>query len=161
MTCSFHKFKDFFPGTGHYLDVGFEAGKYHAVNFPLDEGIDDETYEQIFVPVMDRIIETFRPEAILMQCGSDSLSGDKLGCFNLSVAGHGKCVSFIKSKNIPLLLVGGGGYTLRNVPRCWTYETSLALGHEIDNKIPDNQYSDYFYPEGTIHTPISNMDNLN
>jgi histone deacetylase 1/2 len=66
MTCSFHKFKDFFPGTGHFNDIGFEAGKYHAVNFPLNEGIDDLTYESIFVPVIDKIMETFKPSAILM-----------------------------------------------------------------------------------------------
>ena len=53
--------------------------------------------------------------------------GDRLGCFNLSVKGHGECVRYVKSFNIPTLLVGGGGYTLRNVPRCWTYETSVLL----------------------------------
>lgn len=36
MTCSFHKFKDYFPGTGHIDDVGKDSGTYHAVNFPLD-----------------------------------------------------------------------------------------------------------------------------
>lgn len=66
------------------------------------------------------------------------MSGDKLGCFNLSISGHGKCVEYIKKTGIPLLLTGGGGYTLRNIPRCWTYETSLALDFPIDNKIPDN-----------------------
>lgn len=30
-------------------------------------------------------------------------------------------------------MVGGGGYTIRNVARCWTYETSLALNVEIAN----------------------------
>lgn len=35
--------------------------------------------------------------------------------------------------NVPLLMVGGGGYTIRNVARCWTYETSLALNVEIAN----------------------------
>lgn len=86
LTCSFHhKYKDFFPGTGDHKDIGFEKGKYHAVNFPLREGIDDLTYEHIFKPVMNGIIESFKPSAILMQCGSDSLSGDKLGCFNLSI----------------------------------------------------------------------------
>jgi histone deacetylase 1/2 len=70
-------------------------------------------------------------------------------------------VEYLKSKKVPLLLVGGGGYTLRNIPRCWTYETSIACEYGLDNKIPENEYSDYFYPEGTIHTPTSNMDNLN
>jgi len=31
--------------------------------------------------------------------------------------------------------MGGGGYTLRNVPRCWTYETSVALGEDLPNGI--------------------------
>jgi len=63
-----------------------------------------------------------------MQCGSDSLSGDRLGCFNLSIKGHGECTSFVKSFGLPLMLLGGGGYTLRNIPRCWTYETALMIG---------------------------------
>lgn len=41
MTCSFHKFKDYFPGTGHLNDVGHGNGLYSAVNFPLSEGLDD------------------------------------------------------------------------------------------------------------------------
>ena len=32
-------------------------------------------------------MEVYRPEAVVMQCGADSLSGDRLGCFNLSVKG--------------------------------------------------------------------------
>lgn len=35
-------------------------------------------------------------------------------------------------------MVGGGGYTLWNIPRCWTYETSIALDIDLDNKIPEN-----------------------
>ena len=62
----------------------------------------------------------FRPEAIVLQCGADSLANDRLGCFNLSIRGHGKCVDFVKSFNIPTLVLGGGGYTVRNVARCWT-----------------------------------------
>jgi len=143
MTCSFHKFKDYFPGTGHIEDIGKDAGLYHAVNFPLDEGLDDESFIYIFKPVINKIIENFRPEAILLQCGADSLAGDRLGCFNLSVKGHGEAARYIKSFNIPTLLLGGGipyinagGYTLRNVPRCWTYETSVILGEELQNEMP-------------------------
>lgn len=87
-----------------------------------------------------------------MQCGGDSLSGDRLGVFNLSIHGHGACVEYIKRKGVPLIITGGGGYTLRNIPRVWTYETSVVLGESIDNKIPDNKYSSYFYPEGLLQT---------
>lgn len=37
----------------------------------------------------------------------------------------------------PVVLLGGGGYTIENVSRCWTYETSVAIGFELDNKIPE------------------------
>ena len=47
--------------------------------------------------------------------------------------GHAKCVEYMKSFNLPLLMLGGGGYTIRNVARCWTYETAVAL----DTDIPD------------------------
>lgn len=30
-----------------------------------------------------------------------------------------ECVEFVKGFKIPLLVLGGGGYTVRNVARCW------------------------------------------
>jgi len=161
MTVSFHKYGDFFPGTGSINDVGADAGKYYAVNYPLNSGADDLTMELAFKPVIKEIIDRFKPEAIQMQCGSDSLCGDKLGLFNISIRGHGECVKYVKSFGIPLVLIGGGGYSLRNVGRCWTYETSIALGHEIPNEIPEHEYSTYYYPANAIHVPVSNQENMN
>ena len=34
------------------------------------------------------------------------------------------------------LVVGGGGYTVKNVARCWTYETSLILNEQLSDDIP-------------------------
>jgi hypothetical protein len=39
-----------------------------------------------------------------------------------------RCLEFVKKFNLPLMVLGGGGYTVRNVARCWTYETGLCLG---------------------------------
>lgn len=50
-----------FPGTGNYTDVGYENGIYRSVNFPLNDGIDDLSYESIFKPTIDRIMEVFNP----------------------------------------------------------------------------------------------------
>ena len=47
-----------------------------------------------------------------------------------------ECVKYVKSFNIPTLVLGGGGYTIRNVARCWTYETSLLLDTDISNELP-------------------------
>lgn len=124
MTVSFHKFGDYFPGTGDVRDVGYADGKYYSLNVPLNDGIDDDSYQSMFKPIMEKVMEVFQPGAIVLQCGADSLSEDRLGCFNLSVKGHAECVRFMRSFNVPLLLVGGGGYTIRNVARCWCYEVS-------------------------------------
>ena len=161
MTVSFHKFGEFFPGTGDLKDIGAGRGKYYSLNFPLRDGIDDSSYEGVFVPVMSKVMEMFQPSAIVLQCGADSLSGDRLGCFNLSLKGHGKCVEFMKKYNLPLMLLGGGGYTIRNVARCWTYETSLALGHEIPDEIPYNDYFEYYGPDFKLHIVPCNMTNQN
>ncbi|ERE73366.1 histone deacetylase 2-like protein [Cricetulus griseus] len=52
MTVSFHKYGEYFPGTGDLLDIGAGKGKYYAVNYPPHDGIDDDSYEAIFKPVM-------------------------------------------------------------------------------------------------------------
>ncbi|VDO99789.1 unnamed protein product [Heligmosomoides polygyrus] len=161
MTVSFHKYGEYFPGTGDLKDIGAEKGKYYALNFPLRDGIDDEAYERIFSPVMRKVMESFQPSAIVLQCGADSLTGDRLGCFNLTLRGHGKCVAFLKKFGVPLMLVGGGGYTIRNVSRCWTYETSVAVDTEIANELPYNDYFEYFGPDFKLHIEKSNMTNQN
>lgn len=161
MTVSFHKFGEYFPGTGDVKDMGAGPGKGYSLNFPLKDGIDDESYRNIFRPIMSKVMEVYQPQAVVLQCGCDSLGGDRLGCFNLSIKGHGDCVSFMKSYNLPLLILGGGGYTIRNVARCWTYETGLLLNQELDNDLPQNEYIGYYAPNFNLHITPSNMENLN
>lgn len=48
-------------------------------------------------------------------------------------SGHAECVRFVQSFGLPLLLLGGGGYTMRNVSRVWAYETGLAVGVELSS----------------------------
>lgn len=106
MTVSFHKYGEYFPGTGDLRDIGAGKGKYYAVNFPMRDGIDDESYGQIFKPIISKVMEMYQPSAVVLQCGADSLSGDRLGCFNLTVKGHAKCVEVVKTFNLPLLMLG-------------------------------------------------------
>ncbi|SAM05649.1 hypothetical protein [Absidia glauca] len=161
MTVSFHKYGEFFPGTGELKDVGVGKGKYYSVNFPLRDGIDDDSYKSVFEPVIDKVIEWYRPSAIVLQCGGDSLSGDKLGCFNLSMKGHANCVRYVKKFNLPTLVLGGGGYTMRNVARAWAYETGVVVGEEIGPEMPYNDYYEYFGPDHQLDVRSSNMENMN
>jgi histone deacetylase 1/2 len=135
MTLSFHKFGEYFPGTGDVKDKGFGAGENYAINCPLHDGMDDASFLFMFKPIVAKIMEVYAPGAVVLQCGADSLSGDRLGCFNLSLQGHAECVAFVRSFSIPMLVLGGGGYTLGNVPRCWTYETAVLLDTKVDVRL--------------------------
>lgn len=101
----------FLSGAGDMYEIGAECGRYYSVNVPLKEGIDDQSYLQVFKPVIQVIqffsfrfsfnqspvlfniaqyvMEFYQPTAIVLQCGADSLANDRLGCFNLSTKGHG------------------------------------------------------------------------
>ncbi|KAK8215743.1 histone deacetylase 3 [Phyllosticta capitalensis] len=140
MTLSYHKYGEFFPGTGGPDDTGpkgyTEPGAYFSLNVPLEDGIDDKDYEWLFRRITGKTIEVYRPEVIVLQCGADSLGGDRLGKFNLNIKAHGKCVEFVKSHNLPILILGGGGYTPRNVARTWCHETALCVGATLHDELP-------------------------
>jgi len=138
MTCSFHQTGDFFPGkhnterqrngpnsqtfvctgTGAIDDIGQGPGLGCSVNVPLWEGLDDASFTQIFKPVIEKIMQVYQPNAVVMCCGADSIVGDRLGVWNLSLHGHAMAVDYVKSFGLPVILLGGGGYTPRNVARC-------------------------------------------
>ncbi|CAI5755561.1 unnamed protein product [Candida verbasci] len=161
MTCSFHKFGEFFPGTGYLTDTGIGKGKYHSVNIPLRDGIDDASYKSIFEPIICKIIEWYQPSAIVLQCGGDSLSGDRLGPFNLSMRGHANCVNFVRSFGLPMMVLGGGGYTIRNVARTWAFETGICNGEILSKELPYNGYYEYYAPTYELDVRSSNMNNAN
>lgn len=157
MTVSFHKYTgDFFPGTGKLDDNGAGLGKHFCLNVPLQDGITDEMYLSVFKTVIGDTVTTFQPSCILLQCGADSLGLDRLGAFNLSIAAHGECVNFVRKFNVPLLVVGGGGYTVKNVSRCWTYETAVLVGAELADEVPATVYDAFFQDSAwKLHPPLT------
>ncbi|KAK9939123.1 hypothetical protein M0R45_015831 [Rubus argutus] len=115
-----------------------KEGKFYAINVPLKNGIDDTSFTRLFKTIISKVIETYQPGAIVLQCGADSLAGDRLGCFNLSIDGHAECVRFVKKFNIPLLVTG-----------------------DLPNEIPENEYIKYFSPEFSLRIPNGHIENLN
>jgi len=52
----------------------------------------------------------------------------------------------MKTFNIPLVLLGGGGYTIRNVARAWTAETGIAVGQDLSTgKFTQSSFVDTLY----------------
>lgn len=50
---------------------------------------------------------------------------------------------------------------MRNVARCWTYETGVLLDQTLAEDIPYNSYYEYYGPDFHLHINASNMENLN
>ncbi|CAA86662.1 Putative histone deacetylase 2 [Caenorhabditis elegans] len=162
MTVSFHRFGQYFPGSGSIMDKGVGPGKYFAINVPLMAAIRDEPYLKLFESVISGVEENFNPEAIVLQCGSDSLCEDRLGQFALSFNAHARAVKYVKSLGKPLMVLGGGGYTLRNVARCWALETGVILGLRMDDEIPGTSlYSHYFTPRLLRPNLVPKMNDAN
>eukprot|EP00794_Sanderia_malayensis_P000277 gene277-901_t len=163
MTVSFHKFQEgYFPGTGALSDIGKGRGLYHTVNVPLKDGINDKQYCDVFSRIMKQVKDAFNPEVIVCQCGADALAGDPLGGFNLTGTGLSKCVNFVKQWNLPMMLLGGGGYNFVNTSKCWTqYFDKYAPLFDL-NIIPSIRKSlnTEEYLENIISKISENMDNL-
>jgi acetoin utilization deacetylase AcuC-like enzyme len=92
-----------------------------------------------------------------LQSGADSLSGDLIGDFNLTLQGYGECLKVVKGFNLPLILLGGGGYNIGNVARCWTYQTAVCLNEEEDlpERIsPDMGFNKEYGRERKFHIDV-------
>lgn len=160
MTVSFHKYSRgerdgddfFFPGTGDICDIGPRGGHEatgYAVNVPLSDGLSDKQFhEQLFVPVITEVMTRFAPGAVVLQSGADSVAGDKIGKFNISTLGHASAGRWLRRHypDVPVMVLGGGGYTISNVARTWCYETISMLGIP-DTDIPRDCPIDMFYFE--------------
>ncbi|XP_041354298.1 histone deacetylase 8-like [Gigantopelta aegis] len=162
LTVSFHKYlAGFFPGTGSVADTGIGRGKHYSVNVPLLDGLRDPEFVALFTRVMTRIREVFCPDAVVCQCGADGLAGDPMESFSLTHLGLGRSVQLLLDWNLPLLLLGGGGYNHPNTAKCWAYLTSLAVGKKLPRDIPDHEYLMEYGPDYEMTISTGNRKDCN
>ncbi|KAK0489843.1 hypothetical protein EDD18DRAFT_1080892, partial [Armillaria luteobubalina] len=137
-------------------------GKGYAINVALKD-IHSKYSRTDTSQVAGKILQVFQPDAVVLQCSADSPSGDKHHCLNLTIRGLAHCVQYLHKKNVPLMLLGGGGYTVMNAARTWTYEIACALGIEdtIDPNLPLDEYFEWFGPRYRSEVVASIMEEMN
>ena len=156
----------FFPGTGRVEDCGTDAGRGFALNMPLPEGTCDDDLQAVFRPLLREVMSVFQPSAIVVGGGTSGVYGDRLGCWNLSAAGHGDCVAYLKAFGVPLLLLGGPGTSLRTTGRVWARTTAVALGlaGDLAEELPDDRLlfgqRGWYAPDYQLQFPVSSMQCL-
>lgn len=191
MTLSLHKHSPgFFPGTGGLNETGKgPSGAYHTINVPFLSGLDDTTLTSLFSPIFTKLVEVYRPQAIVLQCGADGLYGDPIDsadqAFNLTLDGYMACVRHVIASQVPTMFLGGGGYNLANTARLWTSIVDLLVsgGNSLglNNDIPDHdafflEYAPSYemriepgclrnkntpdYVQSVLGTVMTNLDNI-
>ena len=88
--------------------IGTGKGKGYTCNVPLQAGIRDQPYLDLFRPIADAAREAFAPAAIVLQCGADALTRDPLGELNLTTDCFAAVVRHVQAWQLPLLILGGG-----------------------------------------------------
>jgi acetoin utilization protein AcuC len=138
----FHESGNFlFPGTGFPDEIGKGEARGLKLNIPLPPSTGDEAYIEAFQQIVPDALKKFQPEIILVQCGADGHLDDRLAHLRLTTMVYKEVISQMHHLahqlcNGKLLLYGGGGYTLANVPRVWTVAFSTLAGTKPSDEIP-------------------------
>lgn len=143
LTVSLHQHPlTLWPGTGYSSETGTGVADGTAVNIPLPPATRDPGWLRAFHAVVPSLLESFRPQLLVTQCGVDSHEEDPLADLSLSVDGHRTIYTTLRDlaeryAGGKWLAIGGGGYQLvRVVPRSWTHLLATVLDRDVKPATP-------------------------
>lgn len=137
LTISIHESgKYLFPGTGDAEDTGTGKGLGYSVNIPLPPNAGDLLFVDSFKKIVPSFIDAFKPDILVTQLGVDTMKSDPITHLELTTNGFEEMVRAFKGMGIPWVALGGGGYDMANVARCWTLAWAIMAGIEVDD-LPD------------------------
>jgi acetoin utilization protein AcuC len=136
--------QDAFAGDARVLTVSIhEAGRWPHTGLPADRadgsarnlavppGYNDTEARFLLHEAVLPLIERFRPQAIMVQCGADALEEDPLARLSLSNNAYWATVAAVMTTSPRLILLGGGGYNPFTVARCWAGLWATLNGFQI------------------------------
>lgn len=120
------------PRTGGLDDLG----NGQVYNLPVAAGLNDTEMALISDALILPLIASFRPDAIVLQCGADAVTEDPQSRLSLSNNAHWAVVEALKPLAPRYLVLGGGGYNPWSVGRLWTGVWATLNGHHIPDVLP-------------------------
>ncbi|MCH7605619.1 MAG: acetoin utilization protein AcuC [Chloroflexi bacterium] len=139
LTISIHESGQYlFPGTGFVSELGTGSGVGYSVNLPLYPFTGDETYLAAFHQVVPPLLKAFAPDVLVTQLGIDTYHADPLTHLQVTTRGYVEAVREMSRLGIPWLALGGGGYDLSAVARCWTLAYGVMLDVEWPDQLPES-----------------------
>ena len=119
------------PRTGALEDDAGGSG----LNLPVPRGLNDDEMAVIREELILPAVAAFRPEAVVLQCGSDAVEEDPLSHLGLSNNAHWEIVAGLMGMAPRLLVLGGGGYNPWSVGRLWTGVWAVLNGIEVPDRL--------------------------
>lgn len=107
-----------------------------ARNLPVPAGFNDNELAWLQNEVVLPLIEGFRPQAIVVQCGADSLADDPMTKLTLSNRALWDAVGSLVGRAPRLLVLGGGGYNPWAVARCWAGIWATLNDLDLPDRLP-------------------------
>ena len=144
MTISLHESGAYlFPGTGWAQETGAGTGRGYSVNLPLYPYTTPDTYLWAFNEVVPPLVERFKPDLLVTQLGIDTHFRDPITHLAQTVQGFSEVVRVFADMPYPWLALGGGGYDLQAVARCWTQAFGIMSSQDFAAEIPEPYASDH------------------
>lgn len=104
-----------------------------SLSIPLSAYPSCQTYAKVFNQCIQPIREAWDPDYVILQLGTDSLPGDRVGQYgNWSVEGEGGIkwvVERVKEWGKKVCVTGGGGYRHDNAARAWAEVMGVLVSH--------------------------------
>ena len=113
-----------------------EEGAGNLFNYPVPPGMVDDEMDALIEGAIGPLVENFKPDAMVIQCGADALADDPLAKQTLSNGALWRAVAALRDLAPRLLVLGGGGYNPWSVARCWTGIWAALNGLEIPDRLP-------------------------
>jgi acetoin utilization deacetylase AcuC-like enzyme len=85
----------YYPGTGHFDEVGEGEGRGFTVNVPLPAGPGDDEYARIYLEILKPITLEYKPEMIMVSAGFDTYFQDPLGGMRVTPEGFARLTKII------------------------------------------------------------------
>ena len=125
-----------YPWSGFVNETGEGKGLGYTVNFPLEQGSDDEVYGMALDEVVFPLLNAFSPDIIVAEMGADALVSDPLTHLKLTNNCYQTMARGIVDICSKILCLGGGGYDLYKTSRCWTLVWSV-----LNNVNPEDEFA--------------------
>jgi len=138
MFISSHQYP-FYPGSGQLTEIGQGKAKGTKINIPLEAGVGDDGFKQLYSEVVFPALRRFQPQLLLISAGFDAHWDDPLANLELTLTGYRwLCQQFVELAaelcDNKIVFVLEGGYNLEVL--------AAGVGNSFRILLGDLEYDD-------------------